>query len=100
MTDYLNELIRQFLASNQQAALFNTFPQAGGTSPFADFLRGSQGRLYGSYQGQLPQRPNLLYQDFLKEQDLPGQFGGLAPSQRGEQQGRFAPSVRMLPRRF
>ena len=100
MSEYLNELIRQYLASNPQAAMFNMFPQAGGTSPFADFLRGSQGRLYGSFQGQLPQRPNLLYQDFLKDQDLPGQFGSLAPSQRGEQQGRFAPPVRWLPRRF
>src|SRR3990167_5528546 len=97
---FTSDLIRQFLGSNPQAALFNMFPQAGGTNPFADFLRGSLGRLYNSYQGQLPQNPNMLFQDFLGGQDLQSQFKMLSPGQRGERPSMFSPQVRFLPRRF
>ena len=96
----LNELIRQFLGSNQGAAFYSVFPQAGGTNPYSDFLRGSQSRTYGSYLAELPKNPNLLYQDFLKGQDLGSQFKNLAPSQRGENPSRFAPPVRFLPSRY
>ena len=96
----INELIKQFFGSNQGAAFYNAFPQAGGTNPYADFLRGSQSRTYGSYLGELPKNPNLLYNDYLKGRDLRGEFNSLAPSQRGENPSRFAPPVRFLPSRY
>ena len=97
---FMDDLIRAFLGSNQQAALFNLFPQAGGTTPFSDFLRGSLGRLFNAYQGQLPTNPNQLFQDFLGRQNLQQQFQNLAPRQRGENQSMFSPQVRFSPRRF
>ena len=95
-----NELIRQFLGSNPTAAFNNVFPDAVKETPYGDFLRGSQSRLYGSYLGDLPNRPNMLLQDFLKEQDLEGQWRNLAPRQRGETPSRFAPPVRWAPKRY
>lgn len=96
----MNDFIRQFLGENPTAALYYTFPQVRGTSSLSDFIRGSQSRLYGSYLAELPNQPNLLFQDFLKNQDVVGQFNNLAPSQRGENPSRFAPPVRFLPRKF
>lgn len=96
----MNDLIRQFLGDNPTAALYYTFPQVRGTSPLGDFIRGSQSRLYGSYLSELPNNPNMLFQDFLQTQDPEAQFNALAPQQRGENPSRFAPPVRFLPRKF
>ena len=96
----LNDLIKQFLGSNLTAGYYSVFPEAGGTTPFSDFVRGSQSRLYGSYLKELPNQPNMLFPDYLKSIDMRGQFGALAPSQRGENPSRFAPPVRFIPRRY
>jgi hypothetical protein len=97
--EYNNELIKQFLGDNPAAALYNIFPEAQGSTGFSDFVRGSQGRLYSTYLSQLPENPNMLFYDFLQNQDLGKQFKSLAPRQRGINPGMQAPPVRFLPRK-
>ena len=97
---YMDDLIQQFLGSNPNAAFFSAFPKAGGTGNLSEFIRGSQGRLFNSYLADLPNNPNMLFQDFIKGQDLESQFKGLSPRARGENPSMFAPNVRFLSRRF
>ncbi len=101
MTMNFNNLLNeQFYSDNPDAGFYSVFPQAYQNNPFGQFARSSQTRAYNKYLAELPQNPNRSFRDFLGGLNLQQEFSGLAPSQRGERPGMFAPPVRFLNRSF
>lgn len=93
-------LAMAFFGQNPLAAFFNRFGGAGGFGNRAEFIRGRFNPLYSQYQSQLPQNPNQTFLDFIQPFNLDQEFNSLAPRQRGENPGLYAPRTIFRGRRF
>ena len=105
-----NEMIQAYLRNNWGSAFNTAFaPQLTKRNPFGNWLRGEQGNYFDQYSGMVAQNPNWNYMSFLQGANdnagNPAGWGGIdpqkdwlsmAPSQRGQSTGRFAPPVRWL----
>ena len=92
-----NSIIDEFLGQDPQAAFNAIFgQQASNLNPYSNWLRNQLTRYMGSYKGMLPDEPNLRFTSFLQKQNPMGEFGGLAPQERGERPGQFSPRVKWL----
>ena len=89
--------IEDFLRSNFGAAFNTQFsPFLTKNNPFASWLGNRQGTYFDRYTGQVAGNPNLDFITFLKSLNPQAEFGALTPGQRGEQPGKWAPSLKWL----
>lgn len=92
----LSDIQDQFLNSTPLAAFFRQFGGQISGAPnqnYRKFLQGLDTDFYNQYLGKVADDPNLRYTDFLGQQDPMAMFRQLAPSQRGERPGQFAPKL-------
>lgn len=90
---FLDALQREYLGGNPEAAFNYVFPMAMQNNPYGNWLRGSQGRYLGGYQAAVAGDPSLNLVDYLKGMSPYQEFLNMAPSQRGENPGLYAPKV-------
>ena len=81
-------------------ALYGAMRPRQGTSPFMDYWRGQEGRVWGDYMGALGQQamageaPSMFYQDFLGQYPWMDYWRRMSPGQRGERPSMYAPGLR------
>lgn len=94
---YLDPVSKTALNQNPQDAFNYAFgDQAGGVTPFSNWLRNQGSRYYGAYSKQLTgDNPNKFYSDFLNGENPEDEWNNLAPQQRGENPSQYSNRVRM-----
>lgn len=91
---FLRALSEEFMRQEPTSAFYSIFPQAGGLNPFSQFLRSRFPVYQNQYLAAAAQDPTLQLPDFLRRLNPQREFEGLAPSQRGLDNSRYAPPVR------
>ena len=99
----LTDMQSGYYNQNPVAAFNYAFgPQLAKNNPFASWLGSKQGDYFGRYQGMLGVDPSqgtdhpFQFLEFLQGLNPEQEFGAMAPRQRGENQGNFAPALRWL----
>ena len=103
----INDLWQGFLEENPQAAYFGYQPQFGRSPNQKKWFQNQFSEVQNRYMGQLGQQimgggaPTLNFTDFLSQWFAPQggaaqEWAGLSPSQRGMNQGRYAPPTRWI----
>ena len=87
---------QEFLNSTPEAAFYARYPSAGKSDPYNQWLKNQYFNYFNRYQAELPKRPNLMFTDFLGEQNPENEFGQLSPFQRGERPSIYAPRTRYI----
>ena len=89
--NFFGGLNTDLLNNDANAAFYSIFPWATGTNPLAQFARSRQPQYMNQFTNALLSNPNLTYTDFFKTLNPMADFSGMAPAQRGINQGMFSP---------